>query len=98
MPNSACQGLAEIQSSSTRQLATRPERTPSVAEKKYSAEAERRSQYISAKTGKIFQVRNAAPAAETARIGTAAARRTRLRLIQTSTAKATSRLISEPRE
>jgi len=36
-----------------RQLATRPESTPSVALKKYSAVFERRSQYISANAGKV---------------------------------------------
>src|SRR5947209_19622076 len=98
MPNSACQGLAAIQSTSTRQLATRPESTPSVAEKKYSAEAESRSQYISANAGKTFQVRNSAAAVDTASMGTALVKRTPRRLSHTSTASATSTLIREPRE
>ena len=51
-----CQGCSAIQPSSVRQLATRPESTPSVAENKYSAVAERRSQYICAKAGKTCQV------------------------------------------
>src|SRR5436190_24375886 len=98
MPNRVCHGLAVIQSSSARQLATRPDSTPSVAEKKYSADAKRRSQYISAKIGKTFHVRNAARAAQTASMGTTRAKRTRRRLSQTSTARATSTFKRDPRE
>src|ERR1035438_4750500 len=94
MPNIACQGWAAIQAASVCQLATRPESTPSVRVKRYSAEKERRSQYICAKVGKIHQVRSA-PAAAT--IATRA-RRTRRRLHHISTASATATLSREARE
>src|SRR5579862_1607428 len=98
MPRIACQGLAWIHETSRRQLSTRPESTPSVAEKRYSTEPESRSQYTSANVGNIFQV-SSAPA-PVARASTKATRErgTRLRLCQTSTAQATATLRRDDRE
>ena len=81
-----------------RQLATRPESTPSVAEKKYCAEPERRSQYISANAGKTFHMAKAAAITHAARMGAALRSRMRRRLSQASIARATRTLISDPRE
>src|ERR1035441_3387058 len=94
MPNMACQGWAAIQAASVCQLATRPESTPSVRVKRYSAEKERRSQYNWAKVGKIHQVSRAPAAATAAR----RARRIRRRLHHISTASATATLSREARE
>src|ERR1035438_8132830 len=94
MPNMACQGWAAIHAASVCQLATRPESTLSVRVKRYSAEKERRSQYICANAGKIHQVSSAPAAATTAR----RARRMRRRLHHISTARATATLSREARE
>src|ERR1035438_911447 len=98
MPKKACHGLAEIQEVRNRQLSTRPESTPSVAEKRYSADAESRSQYISANAGKTFQVSSAAAATNSDSTSATLASGTRLRLSQTSTAHATPMLINDDRE
>src|SRR4051812_25203444 len=94
MPKIVCQGWPAIQPSSVRQLATRPESTPSVAENRYSAVAERRSQYMSANAGKTCHVTTTAIPAATA----SGIIRRRRRLSHISTATATARLIREARE
>ena len=98
MPKSVCHGWAAIHPASVRQLATRPESTPSVAVNRNSVEPERRSQYISANAGKIFQVTKAPPSTEMPSTGRMRANRTRLRCSQSSVSAATIRLISDPRE
>src|SRR5262249_38694579 len=98
MPKMVCQGLASIHPRIVRQLATRPESTPSVAVKKYSADPERRIQYISAKAGKTRQTITEAAAAATTRTGTTRAKRTRCQLRHTSTRTASTTVINEARE
>src|ERR1700691_1871403 len=98
MPKRSRDGLAAVQCSSVCQLATRPERICSVAEKKNCPDATRRSQYMAAIAGKIFESRNAPASAQAERIATTRPSGTRRRLIQTSTAKATATLITDPRE
>src|ERR1035437_2798825 len=97
MPNIACQGWAAIPPASVCQLATRPESTPSVRVNKYSAEKERRSQYICAKVGKIHHV-SRAPAAASAASAATRARRTQRRLHHIKTTSATATLSREARE
>src|SRR3954468_9928753 len=94
MPNIACHGCAATHATIVCQLARRPESTPSVRVKRYSAEKEMRSQYISAKVGKIHHVSIAAAPVD------AAMRKTgnRARLCHPSTPSATARLTSDPRE
>src|SRR5450631_4171003 len=94
MPNMACQGWAAIQAASVCQLATRPESTPSVREKRNSAEKERRTQYISTNAGKIHQVSSAPMAASRA----TRASLTRRRLYHIRTERAMATLSSDARE
>src|ERR1051326_5400506 len=97
MPISVCQGWTEIQSTSVRQLATRPDRMPSVAVKKNSVEPERRRQYMSAKAGKILQVSHVAAATDAARVKIRDRRRRR-RWIHARTTSDTNTFRSEARE
>src|SRR5690349_16503492 len=98
MPKTVCHGCAEIQLTRVVQLSTRPDRTPDVAEKKYSAERERRSQYISTNCGKIFQVsRAAAPPPATRTVKRRPSRRRR-RFNQARTVSATPTLMRDARE
>src|SRR5579872_6723445 len=98
MPKSSCQGLDCIQETRNRQLSTRPVRTSEVAEKKNTAEPERRVQYSSANTGKSSQVSRAPAPTASASTSTTFASGTRLRLCQTKTAPAAARLRTDDRE
>src|SRR5215469_12820063 len=98
MPKRSCHGLAEIHAINVRQLATRPERTCSVAEKKYCPVAVSRSQYIAAIWGRSSHQSSAPAAAQVPQIAITRRRGTRRRLIHARTAPATKTLITEPRE
>src|SRR5260370_71923 len=97
MPIRGCHGWAEIQSTSVRQLATRPERIPSVAVKKNCVEEESRIQYISTNGGNTFHVIHAAAATDAA-IGATRERRMRRRFHHARTISETSTFRSEARE
>src|SRR5262249_2869694 len=60
MPKSSSQECDSIQAARVCQLVARPERTPLVAMKKYSADAEMRNHHASTNTGKIHQMAIAA--------------------------------------
>src|ERR1700678_4489000 len=98
MPKRSCHGLGAVHCKSVCQLATRPERICSVAEKKNWPETVSRSQYMAAMAGKIFESRNAPASVQAERIAATRPSGTRRRLIQTSTAQATATLITDPRE
>src|SRR5580698_541227 len=98
MPKRSCHGLAAVHCMSVCQLATRPERICSVAEKNNWPETVSRSQYMAAMAGKIFESRKAPASTQAERIAATRPSGTRRRLIQTSTAQATATLITDPRE